>query len=323
MSIEKTNRQNIIHWLNDITHKGLHPTSRRKYIICLRSYFRWLYEQGILETYPDDLLKSSDMPKKPDYLPRPLPPLADRELQTRLENSTCMYRRGLLLMRRTGLRIGELISLEQNCIRSDFNENKFLKVPLGKLDNERLIPLEDHTVNLIEKLQEEGHRQSKKIWLLETKRFKKTRYDTYVKVIKDACHGLEIDGKMTTHRLRHSYATSLLNGGMSLVGVMKLLGHRDYRMTLRYTAIAEETVRIEYFEALSQIEKKYLSVYSRPSTSLEPDPIKMLSDISRWILKQKLSTRQKQTAKSITKRILRIQTALENIFPHLNTKSRT
>jgi site-specific recombinase XerD len=45
-------------------------------------------------------------------------------------------------------------------------------------------------------------------------------------------------GKGSVPRLRHTFASSLMNGGMSLLGIMKLLGHRDQRMTLRYTAIA-------------------------------------------------------------------------------------
>jgi len=44
---------------------------------------------------------------------------------------------------------------------------------------------------------------------------------------------LPLPEPLTTHRLRHTFATSLMNGGMSLVGIMKLLDHRDYRMTLR------------------------------------------------------------------------------------------
>jgi len=132
-----------------------------------------------------------------------------------------------------------------------------------------------------------------------------------------ACKDLEIDGKMTTHRLRHSYATSLLNAGMSLVSIMKLLGHRDYRMTLRYTAITQETVRTEYFEALSFIQKKYRTE-PLPSNHLSvPDPIKMLSDVVRWVQNHKTrNASEKQTAIAIAKRIDRIQSALKNLFPN-------
>ena len=321
-SIAKLERRHVIDWLNHIAQIGLHPTSRRKYIICLRKYFRWLYEQGSLPLEPDLLLKISDMPPKPDYLPRPLPPRADRELQARLEQASCIYLQGLLLMRHTGLRIGELMSLEQNCIRSDYNGNNFLKVPLGKLNNERLVPLTDKTLSLIEKLQNLGGRQKQKTWLLESQQGKKTYYDNYVKAMHKACEGLEIDGKMTTHRMRHSYATSLLSGGMSLVGVMKLLGHRDHRMTLRYAAITQETVRTEFFEALRQIEKKYhISSQQSYDPKLQADPLKALSDVKKWISKRSGSAGTiafKHATMALNKRIDRIQVSLKVLFPELN-----
>jgi len=82
--------------------------------------------------------------------------------------------------------------------------------------------------------------------------------------------------KITPHRLRHTYATSILNGGMSLVGVMKLLGHHSLRMTLRYAEITQETVVKEYYEALTQIEQTY-----QLKQSVLPDTI--LIRPKRWL----------------------------------------
>jgi len=75
-----------------------------------------------------------------------------------------------------------------------------------------------------------------------------------------------------------------MNGGMSLMGIMKLLGHHDYRMTLRYTSIADETVGREYFEALSRIAERYelLGIQSQPDASAF-DPVAALTDIVCWI----------------------------------------
>jgi hypothetical protein len=55
-----------------------------------------------------ELIRPGDLPKKPDYLSRPLPPDADQELQKRLKQSDSSVALGLYLMRRTGLRVGEL-----------------------------------------------------------------------------------------------------------------------------------------------------------------------------------------------------------------------
>lgn len=312
LAVTSLKRQHMTRWFNYLKDKGLHPATRLQRILCVRVYLRWLYEQGSLKNIPEELVRCSDLPRLPSYLPRPLPPEADHELRLRLAGSECPYQQGLLLMRNTGLRVGELMSLELNCVRADHKGNRFLKVPLGKLDNERLVPIDDETFNLIGKLQRRGRR--KKRWLLESPTRKKTQYVKYTRALHNACQDLEIPDRMTTHRLRHTYATSLLNGGMSLVGVMRLLGHRDYRMTLRYAAITQETIVKEYYEALVQTEKKY-SIASRSPKYEELDPPRMLSYITRWLDKtggQDPST--KRATRSLIRRIKRIQTAIQDLM---------
>lgn len=90
---------------------------------------------------------------------------------------------------------------------------------------------------------------------------------------------------MTSHRLRHTYATALMNGGMSLMGVMKLLGHRDYRMTLRYTEITLETVGQEYHAAIAKLETRYrLALTKTAPRKLDPD--QALGAIISWVQKR-------------------------------------
>jgi integrase len=216
-------------------------------------------------------------------------------------------------MRRTGIRIGELISLEQNCIRVDPNGNAFLKVPLGKLDNERLVPLDDKALRVAKKLQKQGPSGAKTYLLEQDTKKRKTHYALYAKALVLATNGLETDGRITTHRLRHTYATTLLNGGMSLVGLMKLMGHRSYRMTLRYAAVTGETINEEYFKALEKIQTKYDTPYDYQSPSLKTDPVQMLSDVIRCIQNRTLATDKSQNIKPLIKRIQRIQSTLANL----------
>jgi integrase len=255
------------------------------------------------------------MVRMPKYLPRPLSPAADKALQKRLAHSDCIYAMGLLLMRKTGLRIGELSALEVNCLRTDFCGNHFLKVPLGKLHTERLVPLDHSTVCLIEKLQGEDPNTTNRTFLIETPLGKKTSYRHYIPVLNEASKGIETNGKMVSHRLRHTYATSLLSAGMSLVSIMRLLGHRDFAMTLRYADITQETVVKEYFEAVSQLEYRYADVLNTfDVTSKETDPLKSLEDAIRLI--QKMSAdhlTSKSIARSLIKRIQRIKIELRKL----------
>ena len=218
-------------------------------------------------------------------------------------------------MRKTGLRIGELTSLEKNCLRSDHLGNQFLKVPLGKLDTERLVPLEESTVAIIHKLRGSDEETARKTFLIEIETGKKTDYWNYTAVLKEACKGLETNGKIVSHRLRHTFATSLLAAGMSLVSLMKLLGHNDYRMTLRYAEITQETVTKEYFEAVSRLEHRYADLLNNTVESQEPDLFKMLNDAVHLI--QKLSADDDTTktiARSILKRIQRIKADVQKLF---------
>jgi len=93
---------------------------------------------------------------------------------------------------------------------------------------------------------------------------------------------------------------------------MRLLGHRDIKMTLRYAAITQETVSKEYFEALPNIEARYRHALRAAAPTPDFDPIKNLSHISHWIRKHIASEPESQrVARSLLKRLTRIQVDLE------------
>jgi len=76
-----------------------------------------------------------------------------------------------------------------------------------------------------------------------------------------------------------------MNGGMSLMGIMKLLGHRDFRMTLRYTQIVDETVGREYFEALSRVAARYELPSGDLADVVDRDPVALVQSLISWITK--------------------------------------
>jgi hypothetical protein len=108
---------------------------------------------------------------------------------------------------------------------------------------------------------------------------------TYQSTLTKIGGDLPLSERLTTHRLRHSFATSLMNGGMSLLGIMKLLGHRDFRMTLRYTQIVDETVGREYFEALSRIADRYQLPCGDLAHAVDRDPVALVQSVISWITK--------------------------------------
>lgn len=129
-------------------------------------------------------------------------------------------------------------------------------------------------------------------------------YDQLRHLLTTHSHDLPDPVRVTSHRLRHTYATEMLSAGMSLPGVMRLLGHRDHHMTLRYTAITLETVSNEYDEALAQLATKYQLPARKPVAESAPEIGRILDDLSRWLRKH-LSSRQ--SLRALLKRVERLR----------------
>ena len=316
LNVDAVDRCHISLWLQSLHARKLGAGHRLQSIIAIRTYFHWLEEQPNYTGNPNPhLFRRGDLPKRPQYLPRPIPADLDRVLQHRLRKSRSLPQLGLLLMRRTGLRIGELRMLPLHCVHSDHLGNRFLKVPLGKLNSERLVPLDRVTLRLIEKLRVQGatgKRGKRRTFLLQSASGKPIALAEYRLALKRACRGLTFAEPVTSHRLRHTYATSMLVAGVSLPVLMKLLGHRHYQMTLRYAAINVETVTNEYANAARAIEQRYNLPSTNESTS---PPTRALTDFARYLLKRVeddgLNT---QLARSLVRRLHRLNTAIQRLL---------
>jgi len=155
-----------------------------------------------------------------------------------------------------------------------------LKVPLGKLDNERLVPLDDQAHTVLESFRRACPRGAP--FLIEPQLSRNKLLEQLGATLKEVAAGLDIPGPVVSHRLRHTYATELLNAGMSLVAIMKLLGHRSFRMTMRYAAITHDTVARDYHAAMARVSARY-DVPLSSSLSGQPDPERMLTDTIAWL----------------------------------------
>lgn len=307
LALERLTRSALAPWLQGLHAAGLCPASRRHILVDVRIYLHWRSEHGRMRTAPDELIRRSDFPKLPQYLPRPLTAEADRELQHRLGRSKAPGAWALLLMRRTGLRLGELRDLEYHCIRAD-GRHLLLKVPLGKLHNERIVPIDADSVELIQRLQSIAPRS--RPWLVPGFDGAPMSAGRLRRVLELHSHGVADPARITSHRLRHTYATEMLGAGMSLLGVMRLLGHHDHRMTLRYTAITPEAVGDEYAKALERLAAKY-RLPARPPT-LEPasEPDEILDHLARWLRKHASSH---QRLRALLKRIVRLRHEVQSL----------
>jgi hypothetical protein len=108
------------------------------------------------------LIFPGDTPRLPQVLPRYLPVDADRRLADALRASPYeLAASALLLQRACGLRIGELPGLELDCVHEVPGSGAWLKVSLGKLDTERMVPLDAETLDLAGRITEPAHRDAR------------------------------------------------------------------------------------------------------------------------------------------------------------------
>jgi integrase len=232
---------------------------RSRRVLAVTCFLTDITEWGWPQAPPRKLLFRDDNPKLPQTLPRYLPVDVDRRLTTSLieRPGNELAAAALRLQRSCGLRIGELLDLELDCVHEVAEHGSWLKVPLGKLATERMVPVDDEILALIDhitKLRSHGRplphpRYRRPAQFLFTHHGKRLAQGALRAELDRAAElaGLQ---HITPHQLRHTYATALVNAGVSLQALMALLGHASAEMSLRYGRLFDTTVRAEYERAL-------------------------------------------------------------------------
>ena len=176
-----------------------------------------------------------------------------------------LYAHALLWTRLTGIRIGECIHLPLDCLRHVGPEQWGLHVPLGKLHNERLVPLDSEGLRLLERIREWRARASparlakSEGFLLPRVGGRFALFQTLRLALADAAKraGCTDTSPISPHRLRHTWASEMLRCGLSLPALMQLMGHKDIRMTLRYLKVTHPDLQREFYKARQNIVQPY------------------------------------------------------------------
>lgn len=286
-NIDRSDIESFMKYLQD---RGMKDNQRFARLVQLRRYLDWLFQHKKLKDHPNELIKPEDFPKRVQTLPRPFPPEIDIELQKRLSNSSDIDHLGLYLMRRCGMRVGEMLYLKMNCLETDNFENSYLRIFMPKFKTERLMPLDADTLAVVHKILNLKNYVNKndfeKHHLISNPTGRKRSAVHISAVLRNIMKDLTVPGPVVTHRLRHTFATSLLSAGINIATLKKLLGHTDIRMTLGYAAVTNETVRYEYFEALTKIREKYETAsFPLKPTDLRSGVINSFNDVQKTIKK--------------------------------------
>ena len=156
------------------------------------------------------------------------------------------------------MRAGELCDLEADAVTS-IGGGWWLRVPLGKLHNDRYVPLHPQLVELLATGLTGGPTPT---GLLLTATAGPSTVTIVARMLNRIAKAAGI-GHVHPHQLRHTLATQAINRGMRLEAIAALLGHRSLRMTMVYARIANRTVADEYAAAQARVDALYA----------EPEPL--------------------------------------------------
>lgn len=302
--LQRRHVEGFLAWTATRTGRGSHDSSRRvgahvhaHAAIVLRGLLEDITAWGWADAPRRRLVFATDIPRQPESLPRALGPDVDGALMAAVRELEDRFARvGLTVLRHTGLRIGELLDLELDHLVDYGPSGTWLRVPIGKLNSERSVPLDDVALAAFDDWLErrpaqrarphprDGH-SANFIFVERGRRLGQARIQRGLSDAVTAAGLTAPDGQrlhVTAHQLRHTWATELANGGISMQALMTLLGHRSPEMTIRYARLASPTLRAAYEEAAGKMARRIpLAPTGRPAV---PDRVE-------WLASEMLKTR--------------------------------
>ena len=223
--------EDLEHFAAFISDLGIGPRSLARILSGVRQFYRFLVIDGYLEVDPTELLES---PKQPDHLPEVLSTAEVDLLEQAIDLSKWEGHRNHAIIEvlfSCGLRVSELTNLKLSNL---YIEEQYIRV-MGKGSKERLVPISPRALDELDYvfLNRRGHHLTRTMILIMIKRY-----------------AVEAGIKKTIspHTLRHSFATSLLEGGADLRAIQAMLGHESIGTTEIYTHIDTSTLRHEILE---------------------------------------------------------------------------
>ncbi len=214
--------------VNCYTEKKLSESTMHSKINAIKFYFEKVLK---LESFFIEIPR----PKKPLQLPKTIHAQDIKkifEVTKNLKHNTM-----LKLAYGMGLRVSEIINLKINHIDSK-NMQVFIERAKGKKDRYANLP-----ESILEQLRDYFLEFKPKEYLFEGQFGGKYSARSVQQVFKNSLQTANINKKATTHSLRHSFATHLLENGTDIRFIQELLGHNDIKTTLLYTHVSDSSIR--------------------------------------------------------------------------------
>jgi len=235
-------------WMESMMDSGLTAATVNGRLSAVRSFYRFALKKGLVENDPAHTITG---PKKEKPLPKFIREKdMDRLLQPEMWGDTykdICARTIILLFYETGMRVGELVMLDEEMVDLD---NRQLKVT-GKRNKQRIIPfgaeLEQALRDFVRLRDEQVERTEKGFFV--TEKGQRVTYEQVRRMVKNHLGRVTTQQKRTPHVLRHTFATTMLNHEAGLESVKQLLGHESLATTEIYTHTTFEQLKKVYEKA--------------------------------------------------------------------------
>ena len=248
--LEAIHRDDIVDFLRSLYHQKLDSRSVARHLVTLRNFFRFALSEGAVKGDPTLNLESPKIRRSlPSYLRveeverlmeqpdvRTTPGLRDKAL------IELLYSTGLRVSELVALRVGDL-DMQTGCVRC-----------IGKGNKERLVPVGRRAIAAVEQYLRDArpellraHRPAGAMPFLFVNRHggRLSRVGVW-KILAAYGRRAGLRAKLSPHKLRHSFATHLLERGADLRSVQLMLGHADISTTQIYTHVVEERLKHVY-----------------------------------------------------------------------------
>ncbi len=221
-------------------HRELHPTTLGRKLAAIRSLYRYLRHTGRVDRDPSAGIRA---PRRPDPLPRPLSvddceTLVEEDPAGRPDEAHRRDRAIVELLYGAGLRVGELVALD---VRDVDLRGREVRV-LGKGRKERIVPLPAAARRAVDDYlalrRGPGYQGEPLFRALAARGRGRLSQRSVRRILRERARRAGLPGRVHPHRLRHSYATHLLDMGADLREIQELLGHASLSTTQRYTAVS-------------------------------------------------------------------------------------
>lgn len=244
-AVRLENLQNFAAQLIDL---GISPRSLGRILSGVRAFYKFLLVDGYIAGDPTELL---EWPKIGEHLPDVLSVKEVDMLEDAVDLTKWEGQRNRAIIEvlfSCGLRVSELVNMQ---ISNIYKKEKFIRIT-GKGDKERLVPISDSALKELDYwFVDRNHMKIKpgeEDYVFLNRRGARLTRAMIFTIVKRLAAEAGIRKSISPHTLRHSFATSLLEGGANLRAIQEMLGHESIGTTQIYTHIDMHTLREEILE---------------------------------------------------------------------------